>query len=123
LKIAVAGLGYVGLSNAILLAQHHHVTALDIIPEKVAMLNRGVSPLHDPEIEEYLSKNNIEYMTDSTNLENEYTRNVLRNEVFPILKNNVNSNVINNFYKTSNIVAEADEYFENLAIKFCEKLS
>ena len=73
------------------------------------------------EIEEYLSKNNIEYMTDSTNLENEYTRNVLRNEVFPILKNNVNSNVINNFYKTSNIVAEADEYFENLAIKFCEK--
>ena len=73
------------------------------------------------EIEEYLSKNNIEYMTDSTNLENEYTRNILRNEVFPILKNNVNSNVINNFYKTSNIVAEADEYFENLAIKFCEK--
>ncbi|EKU70818.1 nucleotide sugar dehydrogenase [Selenomonas sp. F0473] len=61
MKIAVAGLGYVGLSNAILLAQHHHVTALDIIPEKVAMLNRGVSPLHDPEIEEYLSMGALDF--------------------------------------------------------------
>ncbi len=73
------------------------------------------------EIEEYLCKNNIEYMTDSTNLENEYTRNILRNEVFPVLEKKVNSNVINNIYKSSVIVAEADEYFEYLAIKFCEK--
>ena len=73
------------------------------------------------EIEEYLHENKIEYMTDSTNLENEYTRNVLRNEVFPILTKYVNSNVINNFYKTSTVAAEADEYFEDSAKKFCEK--
>lgn len=72
------------------------------------------------EIEEYLNENKIEYMTDSTNLENEYTRNVLRNEVFPILTKYVNSNVVNNFYKTSTVAAEADEYFEDSAKKFCE---
>ena len=72
------------------------------------------------EIEDYLKRNSIEYMTDSTNLENDYTRNILRNEVFPILEKNVNSNVINNFYKSSKIAAEADEFFESSAIKFCE---
>ena len=66
-------------------------------------------------------RHSIDYMTDSTNLENDYTRNILRNEVFPILEKSVNGNVINNFYKSSKIVAEADEFFENSAIKFCEK--
>ena len=56
LKIAVAGTGYVGLSLAVLLAQHHQVTALDIVPEKVEMINNKKSPIRDEYIEKYLAE-------------------------------------------------------------------
>lgn len=59
MKIAIAGTGYVGLSNAILLAQHHEVTAVDVIPEKVDMVNRRESPIADAYIEDYLKHKNL----------------------------------------------------------------
>ena len=56
IKVAVAGTGYVGLSIATLLAQHHHVTAVDVIPEKVEKLNNRISPIQDEYIEKYLAE-------------------------------------------------------------------
>ena len=56
LKIAVAGTGYVGLSIATLLSQHHHVSAVDVVPEKVEKLNNKISPIQDDYIEKYLAE-------------------------------------------------------------------
>ncbi len=61
MKIAIAGTGYVGLSNAILLAQHHEVVALDVITEKVEMLNRKQSPIEDAEIEDYFKNKALNF--------------------------------------------------------------
>ena len=61
MKIAIAGTGYVGLSNAMLLAQHNEVVAIDIVPEKVEMLNRKQSPIEDVEIEEYLAHKKLNF--------------------------------------------------------------
>lgn len=62
MKIAVAGTGYVGLSNAMLLAQHHEVVAVDIIPEKVALLNNKQSPIADVEIEDFLANKTLNFV-------------------------------------------------------------
>lgn len=59
IKVAVVGTGYVGLSIATLLAQHHHVTAVDVIPEKVEKLNNRISPIQDDYIEKYLAEKEL----------------------------------------------------------------
>ena len=60
MNIAVAGIGYVGLSIATLLAQHNHVTAVDVIPEKVHLINNRKSPIQDEYIEKYLAEKDLD---------------------------------------------------------------
>lgn len=69
MKITIAGTGYVGLSNAVLLAQHNEVIALDIIKEKVDMINNKKSPIFDPEIEEYLANKDLNLKATTDNYE------------------------------------------------------
>lgn len=61
MKIAIAGTGYVGMSNGVLLSQHHEVVALDIVADKVAMINRKQSPIIDPELEDYLKNKPLNF--------------------------------------------------------------
>ena len=71
MKIAVAGTGYVGLSIATLLAQHNSVTAVDIIPEKVSMINRRQSPIQDEYNEKYFKEKNLDLIA-TTDAEHAY---------------------------------------------------
>ena len=71
LKIAIAGTGYVGLSIATLLAQHHKVTAVDIVPEKVELINHRKSPIQDAYIEQYLAEKELD-LTATLNAEEAY---------------------------------------------------
>lgn len=73
MKIAIAGTGYVGLSNAILLAQHNEVITVDIVTEKVALINNKISPIADKEIEEYLQNKKLN-LTATTNAEKAYSK-------------------------------------------------
>ena len=61
MKITVVGTGYVGLSNAMLLAQHNEVVAVDIVPEKIDLLNTQQSPIEDEDIEDFLSNKNLNF--------------------------------------------------------------
>ena len=95
MKIAVAGTGYVGLSIAVLLSQHHEVTAVDIIPEKVEMLNRRQSPIQDKEIEEYLAEKDL-HLTATLDAESAY-----RDAQFVVIAAPTNYDPKRNFFDTS----------------------
>ncbi len=95
MKIAVAGTGYVGLSMATLLAQHHRVYAVDIIPEKVEMLNRKQSPIQDEYIEKYLAEKQLE-LTATLDAELAY-----RDADFVVIAAPTNYDSKKNFFDTS----------------------
>ena len=99
MKIAVAGTGYVGLSNAILLAQHNSVTAVDVIKAKVDLINSKKSPIVDKEISEYLESHKLD-LTATLDGETAY-----RNADFIIISTPTNYDSEKNFFDTSSIEA------------------
>ena len=99
MRITIAGLGYVGLSNAVLLAQHNTVTAVDIAKEKVEMVNQRKSPIIDKEIQEYLSEKELD-LTATTDAETAYL-----NAEYVIIATPTNYDPDKNFFDTSSIEA------------------
>lgn len=97
IKIAVAGTGYVGLSIATLLAQHHQVTAVDVIPEKVEMLNRKQSPIQDDYIEKYLAEKELN-LTATLDGASAY-----RNADFVVIAAPTNYDPVKNYFDTHHL--------------------
>lgn len=102
MKIAVAGTGYVGLSIATLLAQHNTVYAVDIIPEKVDLINNRKSPIQDEYIEKYLSEKEID-LTATLDVEKAYT-----DAEFVVIAAPTNYDSKKNFFDTSAVEAVID---------------
>src|SRR5680860_604809 len=99
MKIAVAGIGYVGLSNAVLLAGAHDVTSVDISAERVGMVNAGRSPIVDPDIEVYLA-NGARRLTATTDGDSAY-----RDADFVIVATPTNYDPHSNYFDTSSVEA------------------
>lgn len=102
MKIAVAGTGYVGLSMAVLLSQNHTVTAVDIIPEKVEMINSGISPIQDNEIEEFLATKKLD-LTATIDAEAAY-----RDAEYVIIAAPTNYDSKKNYFDTSAVESVVD---------------
>ena len=103
MNIAIAGTGYVGLSNGILLAQHNRVMALDIVPEKVELLNSGKSPIVDKEIEEYLAEKDLDFTATLD------PKEAFRKADFIIISTPTNYDPEKNFFDTSSVEAVIEE--------------
>ena len=97
MKIAIAGTGYVGLSIATLLAQHHHVVAVDVIPEKVEMLNRRVSPIQDEYIEKYFAEKKLD-LTATLDAASAY-----KDADFVVIATPTNYDPVKNYFDTRHV--------------------
>ena len=102
MKIAIAGTGYVGLSNAVLLAQHNDVIAVDIVQEKVDLINNRKSPIADKEIEEYLREKNL-HLKATTEAEKAYSK-----ADYIVISTPTNYDPDKNYFDTSSIEAVLD---------------
>ena len=103
MKIAVAGTGYVGLSNAVLLAQLNEVYAVDILQEKVDLLNQGKSPIQDKELEQYLSEKEL-HLTATTDGNSVYSK-----VDYVIISTPTNYDPKKNYFDTSSVEAVIEQ--------------
>ena len=106
IQVAVAGTGYVGLSIATLLAQHHKVTAVDVVPEKVEKINRRISPIQDEYIEKYLAEKQLDLTATLDG------RAAYRDADFVIIAAPTNYDPVKNYFDTSHVEEVIDLVLE-----------